>query len=402
MRKALVHLPTEYNQKEPSQLLIAFHGRESNAELFEKSTGFSIEDITKDSIVVYPDGLDGTWTGSTDAPLTSVRNDLSFVTDLLDTLEEKFCVDRSRIYATGHDTGAGLVALMACHPFLSQRIAAFAPVSATVYESSALKQPLFEYCAPGRNHVPILSVHGEDDEVAPYFGPPDTLPPAEEGQEAAAPPPATQSVPSFLQGWAERNGCNTAKGNVTSSMYDGKVLRSTFRCGEGRTRLVEGWRMRDASHAWYRRIVGDIANDDFKLLDASEIVVKWFGVHDLPAALFATDPNTASHGSPSQPENAEDTRHGTEPVAEEQGFANDDDNGSSGEDQDHGKAYLDIGEVKIEHFGNVVGPDVTRTTTHTNVISIAVQKFETKNDEGEWATHDAKATSAPASVRDEL
>jgi poly(3-hydroxybutyrate) depolymerase len=50
--------------------------------------------------MVYPNGVDGAWAGPKYAK-TSVAEDLQFVSDLLADLRSNYCIDDSRIYATG-------------------------------------------------------------------------------------------------------------------------------------------------------------------------------------------------------------------------------------------------------------------------------------------------------------
>lgn len=71
------------------------------------------------------------------------------------SLEQQYCIDRRRIYATGFSNGAFFSALLACT--LAERIAAVAPVSGG---------PLRVTCKPSRA-VPILIQHGRQDGLIP-------------------------------------------------------------------------------------------------------------------------------------------------------------------------------------------------------------------------------------------
>jgi poly(3-hydroxybutyrate) depolymerase len=50
--------------------------------------------------MVYPNGIGGAWAGPSYAKST-VQEDLQFVADILDDIRANWCVDDSRIYATG-------------------------------------------------------------------------------------------------------------------------------------------------------------------------------------------------------------------------------------------------------------------------------------------------------------
>jgi poly(3-hydroxybutyrate) depolymerase len=58
-----------------------------------------------------------------------IQNDIRFTSDILDKLENDYCVDKARIYSSGKSNGGGFTNTLACDPVLSKRIAAFAPVS---------------------------------------------------------------------------------------------------------------------------------------------------------------------------------------------------------------------------------------------------------------------------------
>lgn len=64
-------------------------------------------------------------------------DDVGFTKQILDQLEEQYCVDTDRIYATGKSQGGGMVGLLAADADLSMRFAAFAPVSGAFYVISA-------------------------------------------------------------------------------------------------------------------------------------------------------------------------------------------------------------------------------------------------------------------------
>ena len=62
---------------------------------------------------------------------------LGFTTDMLAFFNKNFCIDTSRVYATGKSNGGGFVGnVLACDPTLSKVFAAFAPVVSTVHTLS--------------------------------------------------------------------------------------------------------------------------------------------------------------------------------------------------------------------------------------------------------------------------
>jgi len=99
-RSYSVHIPFGYDENKPYPVVLGFHGSDSIGLFFEVDTRMSSSDYTPDKIMVYPDGVDGAWAGANYSSV-SVDEDLQFISDLLDALRDSYCVDDSRIYATG-------------------------------------------------------------------------------------------------------------------------------------------------------------------------------------------------------------------------------------------------------------------------------------------------------------
>lgn len=152
-------------------------------------------------------------------------DDVGFTSSILDELETQYCVDTDRIYATGKSQGGGLVGVLACDEDMSQRIAAFAPVSGSFYISDFgdVCEPEtvpIGPCSPGRDDVPVLAFHGLVDDTIAYYGGP---------RRGACLP----SIPYWVRTWAERDGLGPE--NETSAVpgaLDGSsAVRYEF--GEG-------------------------------------------------------------------------------------------------------------------------------------------------------------------------
>jgi len=178
-----VHIPPSYQPGVPMPLVFNFHGR--TAEMFgvasvqqESVTGMYAKGDEAGFIVVNPQGLsevDGsqTWNAGQCCTTDASRDDVGFVTAMLDSLTSDLCVDERRIYSAGLSNGGMLSHRLGCE--LSGRFAAIAPVAA--YQTAGA-------CNGGRP-MPVISFHGtEDSFVAPSL--------------------------SFLanKGWVERDGCN--------------------------------------------------------------------------------------------------------------------------------------------------------------------------------------------------
>ncbi|KAH7031416.1 Alpha/Beta hydrolase protein [Microdochium trichocladiopsis] len=198
-RKYSIQLPGSYDKDAAYPVVLGFHGSESIGTWFELDTKMSEDRFSAGKIMVYPDGVDGSWAGASYSAV-SVDEDLQFVSDLLDTLRAEYCIDDSRIYATGMSNGAGFVNILACSPRLSAHFAAFAPHSGAYYYlpsgsgASSSPPPAVAQCQPARTPLPILSFHGGADTSVPYAG--------GTGSGGELPP-----LTDWLADWAERNGC---------------------------------------------------------------------------------------------------------------------------------------------------------------------------------------------------
>lgn len=145
----------------PAPLVMNFHGLGGDGPGQAAYTGYT--DLADDEgfVVVHPSGLgDDDWGGVRSWELahsdTSSRDDVQFVSDLIDRVSEQACVDESRVYATGFSNGGYFSAYLACE--LADQIAA-------TFSVAGVSHP--EGCQPSRP-VAMAAVHGTEDEVVPF------------------------------------------------------------------------------------------------------------------------------------------------------------------------------------------------------------------------------------------
>lgn len=250
-RSYRLHVPTGYDANTLTPLVLAFHGDGSSGQELEAYTKLSTTADTNDFLVAYPDGLpgaDGTtaW-GGVGANMPAI-DDVHFVSDLIDQLSSAYCVDARRIYATGFSRGGGMTALLACT--LSDRIAAFAPVSGAFFSS------IESGCAPSRP-VPILDFHGSADDVVPYAG---------GGSEDFL------AVPTWLADWAARDGCATRPKPLDAP--SGVEEEQWISCSSDST--VIHYLVLGAGHSWPG------GNSDPQQIDAARIIWSFLQQYSLP------------------------------------------------------------------------------------------------------------------------
>ncbi len=186
-RSYWVHVPTGYAPTRPVPVLLDFHGHGGWAASQATSSGFSELADLRDFLAVYPQGLsyDGSPDWADDGRIDAGVDDMWFTSDLLDALQQSFCVNPARIYATGFSAGGGMIKYLICT--LAGRIAAFAAVSADLYQPPG-------GCHPSRP-VSVLEIHGTADPIVAY-----------QGYSAANSWPLP-SVPDWLAGLASQDGC---------------------------------------------------------------------------------------------------------------------------------------------------------------------------------------------------
>lgn len=254
-RTYLLHLPPDYESGAELPLVLSFHGHASFAGEQEKRTGLSKLADQEGFVAVYPQGLAGNdhQTGWSTAPRRATEvNDVRFVSDLLNQLQTRLCIDPKRIYATGFSNGGGLTNLLACT--MAGRIAAFAPVS-----GSYPPIPYQGGCHPVRP-VSLLEIHGNADAIVPYGGN-DRYPP----------------VLLWLDEWAARDGCV----NGATTTVQERITEIRWSGCRANAEIVH-YRISEQGHVWPGDIFvvpGGTARDT---MSASQLIWSFFQKHPLP------------------------------------------------------------------------------------------------------------------------
>jgi polyhydroxybutyrate depolymerase len=205
-------------------------------------TGMDADASARGAIVVYPEGVGGTWqAGVCCNDAGEDIDDVGFTAALLDVLEATFCVDVDRVYATGLSNGGFMAHHLACR--LADRITAIAAVSGPEGSPG---------CNPGRA-VPVLHIHGTADNVVPYNGYGGFV-----------------SAPATFDGWAERNGCAT----TTTTTYQRGDVRCERR--DGCAAPVELCTIEGGGHQWPGGMTIPGLGDNTRDLDANAAILDFF------------------------------------------------------------------------------------------------------------------------------
>lgn len=157
----LLYVPTSAPASAP--LVLNFHGLGGDGAGQVAYTGYADLAEAEGFVVAHPSGLlvesrdwGATRSWEVTGADTSSRDDVQFVSDLIDRIAAQACVDLNRVYATGFSNGGYFSAHLVCG--LADRIAA-------TFSVGGISHP--DECQPSRP-VAMGAVHGTGDEVVPF------------------------------------------------------------------------------------------------------------------------------------------------------------------------------------------------------------------------------------------
>jgi polyhydroxybutyrate depolymerase len=267
-RTVIVHVPSGYTASTKVPLVLNMHGSGSTAAEQEIFTGMDAESDAAGFIVAYPQALIPSGTGfdwnipgvplaAGAHPPAHPANDIAFLSQLVTILEQRYCVNPERVYATGFSGGARMTSQLACDD--SNIFAAVAPVS-------GLRRPT---PCPTVRPVPVVSFHGSADPVDPYGG---------HGQAYWV-----YSVPTAAKYWAAQDGCRARP--VTSTPFVGVTLTRYVAC---RAQVsVELYSIAGEGHEWpdgpaLPRRVTKVLGAQSAAVNADAVMWAFFSAHPLP------------------------------------------------------------------------------------------------------------------------
>lgn len=266
-RSYRLYIPAVYNSTSSLRpLIINMHGYTSNATEQQLYSDFAPIADTANFLMVYPEG--------TYMPFTAYQywnanfstfgvNDILFISNLIDTLKEKYRIDLSRVYSTGFSNGGIMSYSLACE--LSNRIAAIASVSGTIADTQ-----FGSNCHPLRT-VPVLHFHGTSDMTVPFNG----------GNNFFI---NLVSVDSVISYWVHNNNCNTipevsAVPNVDTT--DNSTVTHYIYHGSNSDNVVEYYKITGGGHTWPgapKSSSSEVTNQD---INASKEIWRFFNSYQL-------------------------------------------------------------------------------------------------------------------------
>ncbi|WAS89814.1 alpha/beta hydrolase family esterase [Nannocystis punicea] len=139
MRRFYLRRSPDYDPNVPHRLIFGFAGTDWVGDMIEPYFGLQGDDVEPmpDEIFVYPDplwrdfegwGNYGGWVLGPYAAPADGDQDLVFVEAVIDYMAANYCIDRERVFATGHSWGGDMAHVVAC--FLGDKFRAAVPVAA--------------------------------------------------------------------------------------------------------------------------------------------------------------------------------------------------------------------------------------------------------------------------------
>jgi len=261
VRKYLLYVPDTYDPSTPTPLVISLHGFAEWPAHMMSISGWDELAEENGFIVVFPSGTKFPKRWGTNSNSRRPENpmlNITFISDLIDTLEGEFNIDQARIYANGFSNGGGMSFFLACE--LADRIAAIGGVASADYYQG-------DECQPSRP-VPVIAFHGTEDNFVSYYG------------RWKSPQTYQQPrIPQWIKPWAERNECDLDRVELPPT---GEVSGIKYtQCSQNAD--VYLYTIHGGGHSWPggepmpRRIVGHTTQD----IDATAVMWEFFSQYSL-------------------------------------------------------------------------------------------------------------------------
>ena len=223
-RTFIMHVPSAYKGDKPVPLVVDYHPIGGSGQGQLSGTTYKAQTDPEGVISLYPDGTKSADSrkmgpGWNVGPCCSDDDDVKFSREMIKSVEEKVCIDKKRVYATGFSMGGGMSNHVAC--FMSDIYAAVAPAAMDSNKTNSAK------CNPERP-ISIIMFRGTNDNVCRYQG----------GDSGFNDGLNFLGAEGNFQFWAQKNGCtgspskNSNGCNEYSNCKDGtKVVLCTKQGG---------------------------------------------------------------------------------------------------------------------------------------------------------------------------
>ncbi len=218
-RQFWISIPADYNPNKKNRLIVGLHGRDYSGVKMKDYLGLEAKDTKDNEIFVYPDALKRYWEGwnvesigwqlgpGAENSAGAGMEDVDFMYEMVIYMKKNYCIDNSRIFATGQSWGGDFSNVVGCA--MGDIFRAVVPVAAN--GDYYLTSPRVA-CT---GHTAVWAMHGKAD---PYFS-------IETGEK-------------YRDFWINENSCSqnftdlnisTAKGEIEYCVeYDGCSERTLY------------------------------------------------------------------------------------------------------------------------------------------------------------------------------
>ena len=153
-------MPTDWDGKRAVPLVLYLHGYRENSAKITSEADLVAAVTALGGVLVVPDGIDMGWSFS-GAP-SHKRDDIAFLHAVVADAEQRWPIDKARVFAAGFSIGGSMVWDLACHG--AQGFAAFLPFSGDFWT------PYPERCETGP--IELRHTHAVNDHTFPMTGRP--------------------------------------------------------------------------------------------------------------------------------------------------------------------------------------------------------------------------------------
>ncbi len=208
---------------EPAPVLLSLHPFSVNGGGWESYSRLAAAAFGRGYVVITPTGSQPGPRWNVPGGLENNIDDIGYVSALLDTVEDRACIDRNREFAAGFSAGAAMSQALSCT--LPWRFAAVAGSGGT---------NLTDLC-PDSPATDVMVLHGSEDPIAPTTG-----------SDVPFATPNGLAVDDVVATNAARAGCDPAP--AVEQLFADVVVDRYQGCAAGRR--VEYWRLVGAGHTW--------------------------------------------------------------------------------------------------------------------------------------------------------
>ncbi len=165
-RDYILRIPAGYKSGTPTPVVFALHGLSGNMDYFASST--KIEEVADKEgfICVIPNGAPSNFRGWNTGffAMAGSKDDVGFITSILNKVEKEFSTDKNRTYVFGHSNGAMMSYYLG--GVMSDRFVAVAGIAGTI--GIPRSASVVKAVPDPKNPISVLMIHGQKDKMVAY------------------------------------------------------------------------------------------------------------------------------------------------------------------------------------------------------------------------------------------